>query len=412
MNDATIPPLLISSSGPRQWLRMWGLSALVWFGLWAVHQATLAGAAAEGMKHITWTIRLVQLSEYLVSATLVLPFLFLAWKLPLDAERWRRSLVGLIGLMVLFSALDVGLCQGMRAVAVGWNPQIRPYGRALVTLWIFNTIVYGVVATTGWAIQYQREARFREQRAYQLETRLAEARLESLRTQLQPHFLFNALNAVSALVRSDPVGAERMIARLSDLLRCSLAEGGTHEVSLKQELDITERYVEIERVRFADRLTVVRSVAPDTLDAQVPSLILQPLVENAIRHGIAYRSGPGHVEIASTRDDDFLVLAIRDDGRGFTGEASQGPGRGGGVGLTNTRARLAQLYGPRGSLSIAPRAEGGTEVTLRIPWRPVGENPAAERRLEDVTQTADPPPTSARPTTTAESAGTSAASLS
>jgi hypothetical protein len=407
MGDATIPPLLNSTSGPRQWLRMWGLSALVWLGLWLVHNASLAGA--EAAAKVSWITRLVHLGDYSVSATLALPFLFLAWRMPLDADRWRRSLVGLVGLLMAFSALDVGICLGVRALLGQWHDAFRPYRMSFVAIWALNTVVYGAVASVGWAIQYQREARFRERRASQLETRLAEARLDSLRTQLQPHFLFNALNAVSALVRSDPAGAERMIARLSDLLRCSLAEGGTQEVSLKQELEITERYVEIERVRFADRLTVVRNVAPDTLDAHVPSLVLQPLVENAIRHGIAYRSGPGQVEIASAREGDSLVLAVRDDGRGFTGESTQGAGRGAGVGLTNTRARLEQLYGSRGSLTIARRAEGGAEVTLRIPWRPVGDSPALGSASGDLAQVADLP---RRRTTTGESAGTSAASLS
>jgi signal transduction histidine kinase len=377
MEEARIPPLLDVTSGPRQWLRMWGVSAIAWVGLWAVHHASMLGAGAALRERLTWAMRLAHLGDYLISATLVLPFLFLAWKLPLDTGRWRRSVVGLIVLMAAFSAFDVGLCQTIRTQLVRFHEAFRPYPKPLVTIWVLNTVIYGVVATAGWAVQYQREARFRERHASQLEARLSEARLEALRTQLQPHFLFNALNAIAALVRSDAMGAERMIARLSDLLRCSLANGGAQEVTLKEELDITERYVDIERVRFADRLTVERSVTPEALDARVPSLLLQPLVENAIRHGIAFRSGPGRVEITAVRESDTLVLSVRDDGRGFRGES--GGRRGQGVGLANTRARLLQLYGTQGSLQIARRPGGGTEVAVRIPWRIASESSAAGR---------------------------------
>ena len=188
-----------------------------------------------------------------------------------------------------------------------------------------------------------------------------------LRLQLHPHFLFNTLHTISALMHKDLRAADRMLALLGDLLRDSFERVGAQEVSLKQELGFLDRYLEIERTRFRDRLTVTLSVDPETLDAEVPNLLLQPLVENAIRHGLGKRQDAGHIEIVARRNFERLDLRIRDDGPGLP-EGSETALRAG-VGLANTQARLEQLYGSNHRFDLRNRPEGGLEVALEIPFR-------------------------------------------
>jgi len=207
---------------------------------------------------------------------------------------------------------------------------------------------------------------YREQElaAAQLETQLVQAQLQALQMQLQPHFLFNTLHAISTLMHRDVDAAEKMLARLSDLLRLTLENGSTQTVMLKDELEFLKKYLEIEEIRFADRLTIRTAIAPDALDALVPNLILQPIVENAIRHGIAPRAQPGRVEITARRVDGKLRLEVQDDGPGLR------PGNGReGLGLKNTRERLARLYQGAHRLELESPPEGGVRVTLEIPFR-------------------------------------------
>ena len=199
--------------------------------------------------------------------------------------------------------------------------------------------------------------------AARLETLLTQARLGLLQAQLQPHFLFNTLNAVADLVHSDPDAAERMIGQLGDLLRQSLRVGEAHEVSLGEELELLERYLAIQRVRFSDRLTFEVAVESSLRDARVPLLVLQPLVENAIRHGVGPKQGPGRVEIDARRDDGKVVLRVRDDGVGLRDGIRDG------LGLANTRSRLHELYGEGGVLALTALDRGGVEATVTIPER-------------------------------------------
>jgi LytS/YehU family sensor histidine kinase len=198
-------------------------------------------------------------------------------------------------------------------------------------------------------------------RLSKLEAQLAEARLLALKAQLQPHFLFNALNTVSVLMREDVDAADDVLVRLSALLRKTLDSSAAHEVPLREEIALLEAYLEIERARFADRLTYRLDVDADALDARVPPLILQPLVENAIRHGIARRVAPGHIEIAAARRNGKVHMSVRDDGPGMSSGARDG------VGLSNTRARLEQLYGASHSFEISNAEGGGALVSLVIP---------------------------------------------
>lgn len=194
---------------------------------------------------------------------------------------------------------------------------------------------------------------------------LAVAQLRALQSQLNPHFLFNALNSVVTLIGKDPPEAQRTVVRLADLLRATLKAGETQEVTLQQELDVTTRYLEIEQVRFADRLTVEWNIA-ELEPVLVPAFGLQPLVENAILHGIGPRPGPGRLIITAEPVGDTVVLTVEDNGAGPRGQ----PGKvGGGVGLANLRARLARLYGEAAGLELIERAGGGTVATLTLPRR-------------------------------------------
>ena len=203
----------------------------------------------------------------------------------------------------------------------------------------------------------------------QLEAKLAQTQLQVLKMQLHPHFLFNTLNAISALIHQDVELADRMIARLGDLLRTTLDNANQQEVPFKQELGFIQPYLEIEKARLGPRLTVDLEIDPAVLDALVPNLILQPLVENAIRHGIASRIEPGRVEISSSRGPDgrFLQLEIKDDGRGVDSDSEVKTRRG--VGLTNIRARLEQLYGTEHRFTFENQAAGGVRVQISLPFR-------------------------------------------
>ena len=194
-----------------------------------------------------------------------------------------------------------------------------------------------------------------------------EARLQTLKNQIQPHFLFNTLNAISTLVHHDPAGAQRMITHLADLLRTTLVHRMHQEVTLREELELLEPYLEIERTRFGERLTLEVRADPDSLGSRVPHLVLQPLIENAIRHGIAPQRGPGWILVEALLENGSLLLRVKDNGVGVDQGALEG---GEGIGLSNIRARLAQLHGEDASLRIVPRRSGGTVVELRIPRRP------------------------------------------
>jgi LytS/YehU family sensor histidine kinase len=229
-----------------------------------------------------------------------------------------------------------------------------------------------VVAATQGYLYYSRY-REGEVRTAQLSAQLAQAQLQALRMQLHPHFLFNTLNAISTLVHKDPEIADRMIARLSDLLRLTLENIGIQEVRLAKELEFLERYLEIERMRFADRLEVRMQIAPETLDARAPYLILQPLVENAIRHGIAPRAARGCVEIGAERRDGKLVLTVKDDGPGMGATGAKH-----GVGISSTRARLERLYGAAHRFELENGENGGLIVTMELPFQLIFEE-GAER---------------------------------
>jgi two-component system, LytTR family, sensor kinase len=242
-------------------------------------------------------------------------------------------------------------------------------------------IIYLGVLAAGLARAYSLRLGTRREQATQLQAQLAEARLDALRSQLDPHFLFNTLNAVSSLVERDPRGVRRMITRLSELLRYSMEGAREPEITMRRELDLLDRYLDIMQVRFPG-LNVLRLLDDDALDVMVPSMILQPLVENAIRHGVEKMTEPGRIEIEALLEGDTLVLRVSDNG---PGESAEPESESDGVGLRNTRARLEQLYGAAGQFSLSRNAEELTVAEVRLP----ATRDRAELRVEGSESTND-----------------------
>ena len=234
-------------------------------------------------------------------------------------------------------------------------------------------MTYGAIVGAGHVMEYYRRQRQRERevseiklRASQLESSLRQAQLDALRLQIHPHFLFNTLNTISFLMREDVEAANRLLIQLSELLRVAVRTE-QQEIPLRQELDFLNRYLEIEQTRFQDRLSVEMQIEPETLDAMAPALLLQPLVENAIKHGIAQSSEPGVVRVSARRKQDFLEIEIRDSGPGFP--AAEAAGAGAGVGLANTRARLKRIYNSDCRFEVGNAKSGGGLIAVSIPYR-------------------------------------------
>jgi signal transduction histidine kinase len=299
--------------------------------------------------------------------------LALARRFPLDGPRVGRTLLVHVAAGLSMGALMGAVTLGLSVLA---GTTIGPSGDLTVAtavrstcIWAcFGLLFYAATSSVGVAMDYQRKLREREVAASRLEAQLVEARLNALRMQLQPHFLFNALNTVSMLVRQgDASTAVRVVARLSDLLRYVLDGATGALVPLRTEVDFVARYLEIEQLRFGDRLDVRIDVDDDAADLPVPGLLLQPVVENAIRHGIAARAAAGCVTLDARILAGRLIIRLRDDGPGFDGNGHpEGPG----IGLRNTRARLRYLYGEAAELRTGSVDGRGAEVTIALPLRP------------------------------------------
>ena len=284
-------------------------------------------------------------------------------------SRWARPVGVLLAASLVFPIAHAAAYQVAYPLLMGFpcvlTVQLASLGSLLPLSIPTQLVIFWAIVGATWTVTYAALSRERELRASQLETRLVSARLETLKMQLHPHFLFNTLHTISALMHRDVEKADRMMSNLGDLLRLSLDRAGRQEVSLREELEFLERYLEIQQTRFGDRLVVGMSVAPETLDARVPHLILQPLVENAVQHGIAPRAGAGKIEIRSRRRNGTLRLQVVDDGAGLP----EGNFAREGLGLSNTRARLVQLYGSDHRFDMRRSENGGVAVTLDIPLR-------------------------------------------
>ena len=307
-------------------------------------------------------------SEWLFLGGLTPIAYVLARQFPLKQEKRIRNLgIHFLGsLLLCVGWATLGIILGM---VLGRYPAEKDLGRSYVS-WLLTSLpwsvfMYFTVLGCVYAFSYYREVRERETREARLAAQLSEAKLSALRMQLHPHFLFNSLNAITVLLRDQKTReASEMLERLSRLLRQVLQSEHGELIPLRQELQFIEEYLSIEQVRFSDRLTVRWEIDDAVRDALVPAFILQPLVENAVRHGIAKRVDNGLIEVIARREGAVLVLSIRDNGPGYQSDSLEG------VGLTNTRARLEALYASEAELRIESNEEG-TSAEIRLPFATV-----------------------------------------
>ena len=306
----------------------------------------------------------------------VLVFPLILWaarRFPLDGRTWRTSLpIHLLIGSVVAVLYGVLVLLKNQAIFIALTGDTDPHLLSLVPGYLiggfqFYLLIYSMLAAMVFAVDYYRMYRERELRAIELEGRLSKAHLQMLKMQLEPHFLFNTLNAISALLHREPEKADRMVGLLGDFLRASLHGSNRQETALRQELELLEHYLEIEEVRFGDRLTVNWDIQQGALQASVPALLLQPLIENSIRHGIDAQDGKLTIEIAARRGGDRLEIQVTDNGPGFPEPTETVLSRG--IGISNTVARLRRLYNDEHTFELRNRETGGAVVSISIPLR-------------------------------------------
>lgn len=350
--------------GIWRYLALWS-TVIVLFALQRyAHDSLLAGPWSPGV-YLRWSV--IQWGAWAALAPLVFR---LAERFPL-AMPLRWSAVGAhlaLSVAVTLIAIVGGAAVSTMFEPSGLDEQLRQFAAQHVAI---GVLTYWALIAIRQALHYQAEKARRDIEANRLAAELAQSRLQVLKTQLQPHFLFNTLHAIVALLDEDTLGAEDMLLRLSQLLRAFLEDYDGQEITLRRELDLLDLYLGIQRTRFKDRLTTQVYVAPDTLDAAVPSLILQPIVENAIRHGIGQRVGSDRIEVEARREGDILCIDVRN--RNSTLESESEPA-GHGIGLSNTRLRLKELYGDDAQIRLDITWPEGVACRIRLPFRQMVED--------------------------------------
>jgi LytS/YehU family sensor histidine kinase len=357
--------------------------------VFALLSAAQSVVRAGDIHQVAWAPLLAdRLADWYTCALFTPAYFWLAHRFPVIGARWLRGLAVHLAATQLFVVIKYALYVSA-VFALGIRSPNGPLGAAIVGALqrniVYENMVFWAVAAVVHAIEFHRRALEREARAERLRTELVQARLDALAGQLHPHFLFNTLNSVSSLMHRDVAAADAMLARLGDLLRRTLHAGERPEVSLAEELVLLDDYLAIVGTRFRDRLSVDVHADPGTEHALVPHFVLQPLVENALEHGIAKRAGSGHIEVRASREGvagETLVLTVADDGPGLSsasrdsrnGESDE---RHGGIGLMNTRHRLAALYGDQQCLSLSNRAGGGLVSRIELPFRLANRLPSA-----------------------------------
>ncbi|HKS10640.1 MAG TPA: histidine kinase [Pyrinomonadaceae bacterium] len=324
---------------------------------------------------LTWSQALgATLALFYVWAALTPFVLWLGGRFAFERPRLLRNLLVHLVLCVPVSLAHILLLQNVNAIVLAWSHTYRP-PVPLVALFVglgaTNVMVYWGIIAVSQAVNYFRKYQERE-------FRLAQAQLQALRMQLHPHFLFNTLNAIAELVYSDPKTADRSIVSLSELLRFSLESEKSQEVTLKKEIDFLEKHVEIQQTLMRDRLRVKMNIDPETLDARVPNMLLQPLVENAIKHGISPRPEGGNIEVYARRLDGKLYVEITDDGLGMPEQED-----GNGLGLVNTRERLRHLYGEAQDFNLSSFPGRGVTIRISLPFKEAFKEAFREARTDD-----------------------------
>jgi signal transduction histidine kinase len=310
--------------------------------------------------------------SYWYAWAILAPFvLWLARSYRFERLKWTRALVVHVPAVFIVTfahamLLGAGRVATMHFLAgrdVEWWLGVR---ERYFLYFDWEMMTYWAIIAVSHAFEYYRESQDRALTTAQLQTRLAEARLQALQRQLHPHFLFNTLHTISALMHRDIDAADAMLAKLSDLLRLTLERVGTQLVPLKDELDFIHKYLDIERTRYGDRLQTTFVIEPDTLGASVPNFVLQPIIENALRHGIGVKVGGGRVEVRAHHNGEWLQLVVQDDGYGVPPDRLDAFNTG--VGLTNTRSRLEHLYPGNHTFEFQTPGGGGLAVTIVIPF--------------------------------------------
>jgi two-component system, LytTR family, sensor kinase len=361
------------------WLRLVALGALIllpwtFFGLINSFQMYVNTDGERADFPLSLVLKLA-LGNNLLKGVVSLPFIWLFYRVPIPLTDWKRRTILYLLLLPLFAVVHAAIRPFVIPFVLTGTPSegmpmewdfASKFWIALRSFFVDNSWGFFSVVLGFHLWQYARQARERALNESRLETRLASAELQILKMQLQPHFLFNTLNTIYNLIPVNGREAQKTVARLSDLLRFSLDHVTTEKVTLEHELAFLMEYVEIEKVRFEERLRIEKDVPADTLYAEVPNMILQPLVENAIRHGIGKKAAGGLVRICTKRENDRLLITITDDGAhppAVPPQNSQSKG----IGLANTRARLTKLYGENFNFSLEPSGQG-TSVRLNIPF--------------------------------------------
>jgi len=338
----------------RAWLAVWGgwTALALFFGISSSLTYLSTGRPAN------WSLSLERsLSQWWLWAIATPAIVALSRRFPIRRPHAARNLLVHAATGAAVALAQLLADRAVFAMLTGF------WTYMLASTWALNVVIYAAIVAAAHGVEYYRRSRERDQ----LEARLAETRLQLLGMQLQPHFLFNTLNTIAEMVHDDPDTADRMIAGLSDLLRRTLELGSAQEITLEEELALMSRYVDIQKARFGERLRVGLTVTDEARDARVPALLLQPIVENAIRHGLAARLDAGRIDIDARVTGSALVLSVTDDGSGDGAASVVDENRREGVGLGNTRARLDAMYGGRAALTLT-RADGrGVRVTIEIP---------------------------------------------
>jgi two-component system, LytTR family, sensor kinase len=335
----------------------WGAVLAGWTGLGLFFAVSTSLTYSSMGRPATWGLTMARsLSEWWLWALLTPLVVWLARRFPVQRRTAARNLAVHVAAGAAFAGAKVAADRALYAGLTGF------WTYWLASSFALQFCVYALVVAGAHSLEYHRRGREREQ----LESRLAETRLQLLSLQLQPHFLFNTLNTIAELVHDDPDTADQMIAGLSDLLRRTLELGNVQEIPLRAELDLLALYLDIQKARFGDRLRVNIDVTADAAGRHVPVLLLQPLVENAIKHGLATHLAEGRIDISARCSGGALLIEIADDGTGAAGE----PGGRERVGLGNTRARLETLYGSAARIELHREPGRGARVSLTLPTRP------------------------------------------
>ena len=350
---------------------IWALSLGVWLVSWALNAGSeIIDVVTGDQEYPFWEPITWEMTSNLAIAILA-PFLIeFALRVRISTVGRRVAISAHVGGLALFSLLHVTAMVGMRNAiyaSMGQTYRFGHWGWELLYEGFKDSMTYATIIGLTYGFDYFLKYRQRQLQMAQLETSLARAQVENLEHRIQPHFLFNTLNMISAVMHEDVDRADRMIARLSDLLRLSVQRRGGQEVRLEDELKMLAAYVDIMEGRFEQRLSFRIDAAAGTESALVPPLLLQPLVENAIKHGVADRDEGGRIEVEIRRNGSKLLLDVRDDGPG-AGEPGQAL-LGKGLGLSTTAERLERLYGDEQRLEIRDREQGGLWISISLPYR-------------------------------------------